>query len=90
MIYLLTAPVSGPVNVTAPYPVTNAEFITELGHTLGRPTPWIVPGFALHAILGEFAVEILNGQRAVPTKLYESGFEFRYRTLPEALAAELG
>jgi len=89
MIHLLTAPVHGPVNLTAPYPVTNAEFTRELGHALGRPTPWIVPGFALHVILGEFAAEILNGQRVVPTRLHESGFEFRYRTLPEALAAEL-
>ena len=48
-----------------------------------------MPGFALHAVLGEFADEILNGQRVVPTKLHESGFEFSYRTLPEALAAEL-
>jgi NAD dependent epimerase/dehydratase family enzyme len=60
-----------------------------LGHALGRPTPWIVPGFALYIILGEFAAEILHGQRVVPTKLHESGFEFKYRTLPEALAAEL-
>jgi len=90
MIHLLTAPVKGPVNLTAPYPVTNAEFTKEVGHALGRPTPWIVPGFALHAVLGEFAVEVLNGQRAVPTKLHESGFDFKYRTLPEALAAELG
>jgi len=89
MIHLLTAPVHGPVNLTAPYPVTNEEFTKELGRALGRPTPWIIPGFAMNLVLGEFAGEVLAGQRALPIKLHESGFEFRHRTLPEALAAEL-
>ena len=89
VIFLLTNRVSGPVNVTAPYPVTNAEFTKELGKALHRPTPWIIPGFALHIVLGEFASEIMTGQRALPIKLHESGFEFKHRTLPEALAAEL-
>ena len=89
MLHLLTAPVHGPVNLTGPYPVTNAEFTKELGRALHRPAPWIVPGFALKIVLGEFAEEVLGGQRAVPTKLHDSGFEFAHRTLPEALAAEL-
>ncbi len=89
MVHLLTAPVHGPVNMTGPYPVTNAEFTKELGRALNRPAPWIVPGFALKIVLGEFADEVLAGQRAVPTKLHDSGFEFAHRTLPEALAAEL-
>ena len=90
MVHLLTAPVHGPVNLTGPYPVTNAEFTKELGEALHRPAPWIVPGFALHWCLGEFADEVLTGQRALPVKLHDSGFEFTHRTLPEALAAELG
>ena len=90
MIHLLTAPVHGPVNLSAPYPVTNATFAKELGRALHRPAPWIVPGFALHLVVGEFAVEILSGQRALPVKLHDSGFEFAHRTLPEALAAEMG
>ncbi len=89
MVHLLTAPVHGPVNLTGPYPVTNAEFTKELGRALHRPAPWIVPGIALKIVLGEFATEILGGQRAVPTKLHDSGFEFSHRTLPQALAAEL-
>jgi hypothetical protein len=89
MLHLLTAPVDGPVNLTGPYPVTNAEFTKELGRALHRPAPWIVPGFALKVVLGEFAEEVLGGQRAVPTKLHDSGFEFAHRQLPEALAAEL-
>jgi NAD dependent epimerase/dehydratase family enzyme len=69
--------------------VTNAEFTRELGRQLHRPTPWIVPEFALRVVLGEFADELVDGRRAVPAVLHESGFEFAHRTLPEALAAEL-
>jgi uncharacterized protein (TIGR01777 family) len=89
VLHLLTAPVNGAVNITGPYPVTNAEFTQELGKALHRPAPWIVPGFALHLVLGEFAGEVLSGQKALPVALHESGFEFEHRTLPEALAAEL-
>lgn len=79
---------TGPVNLTGPNPVTNAEFTKTLGQWLGRPTPWIVPGFALKAVLGEFATEgILVGQRAVPRALERAGFTFRYETLDDALAA---
>lgn len=89
MIHLLTAPVHGPVNMTGPYPVTNEQFTKELGRALGRPAPWMVPGFALKAVLGEFAEEVLAGQRALPIVLHESGYEFTHRTLADALAAEL-
>ena len=89
MIHLLTAPVHGPVNLTGPYPVTNEQFTKVLGKALGRPAPWVIPGFALKIVLGEFADEILAGQRAVPTVLHESGFEFTHRTVEDALAAEL-
>ncbi len=87
--FLLDSQVAGPVNLAAPYPVTNAEFTRELGRALQRPTPWVIPGFALKIVLSDFAVELLGGQRSVPTKLHDNGFEFRYRTLPEALAHEL-
>ena len=89
MMFLLTNPVDGPVNLTGPYPVTNAEFTRELGKALHRPTPWVVPELAVNAVLGEFSVEVLAGRRAVPAVLHEAGFEFAHRTLPEALAAEL-
>ncbi|MCP2260063.1 hypothetical protein LX15_003774, partial [Streptoalloteichus tenebrarius] len=52
---------SGPVNLTAPAPVTNTEFIHALGDALRRPTPWVVPGFALRAVLGEAAETLLTG-----------------------------
>jgi uncharacterized protein (TIGR01777 family) len=79
--------VSGPVNLTGPAPVTNAEFTTALGRALNRPTPLIAPGFALRILLGEFAEEgLLGGQRAIPAALERAGFEFYHNTIGEALA----
>lgn len=89
ILHLLTADVAGPVNLTAPHPVRNAEFVREIGRALHRPTPWIVPEFALKLVVGGFAGEIVNGQRVVPTVLEKSGFVFTSPTLPEALRAEL-
>lgn len=78
---------SGPVNVTGPAPVTNAEFTSVLGRTLGRPTPLFVPAVALRTLLGEFADEgLLAGQRAIPAALEIKGFEFHHKTVREALA----
>lgn len=80
------AKLSGPVNLTGPAPVTNAEFTAALGRALHRPAPWQVPGFALKAVLGEFAQEgVLGGQRAVPAALERAGFEFHHTTIGEAL-----
>ena len=79
--------VSGPVNLTGPAPVTNAEFTAALGRTVNRPTPLIVPGFALRTLLGEFADEgLLGGQRAIPAALERAGFHFHHNTIGEALA----
>lgn len=78
---------SGPVNFTGPAPVTNAEFTTALGRTVNRPTPLMVPGFALRAAFGEFADEgLLGGQRAIPAALERAGFQFHHNTIGEALA----
>jgi uncharacterized protein (TIGR01777 family) len=78
---------AGPVNGTGPAPVTNAEFTAALGRALNRPTPMLVPGFALRAVLGEFAEEgLLGGQRAIPAALERVGFEFRHHTIGEAMA----
>ncbi|HTY27476.1 MAG TPA: TIGR01777 family oxidoreductase [Mycobacterium sp.] len=77
----------GPVNFTGPAPVTNSEFTAALGRALNRPTPWLVPGFALRALLGEFADEgLLGGQRAIPAALERAGFVFHHNTIGEALA----
>ncbi|MFF3439708.1 TIGR01777 family oxidoreductase [Streptosporangium sp. NPDC002721] len=82
---------SGPVNLTAPEPVTNAEFTKALGAALNRPTmPLPVPGFVLRTALGEFAEEgVLTGQRVLPRRLLDSGHAFRHTRLDEALAAVL-
>lgn len=87
--FLLTADVAGPVNLTAPAPVTNAEFTRELGRALHRPTPWLVPKFAITAALGEFAGEVTTGQNAVPAALTDAGYRFRHPTLAAALQSEL-
>jgi uncharacterized protein (TIGR01777 family) len=82
---------SGPVNFTGPAPVTNAEFTAALGRAVNRPTPLIVPGFALRTVLGEFADEgLLGGQRAIPAALERAGFVFHHNTIGEALAFATG
>jgi uncharacterized protein (TIGR01777 family) len=88
--FLLESDVAGPVNLTGPAPVRNAEFTKTLGSVLHRPTALRVPGFAARAALGEFAREVLTGQRAVPRRVLAAGFEFRYPELEPALQAELG
>ncbi len=81
-----TPELSGPANLTGPAPVTNAEFTATLGRALNRPAPWPVPGFALKALLGEFADEgLLGGQRAIPAALERAGFVFHHNTIGEAL-----
>jgi uncharacterized protein (TIGR01777 family) len=81
------ADVSGPVNLTGPAPVTNAEFTSAFGRAVNRPSALSVPGFALRTVLGEFADEgLLSGQRAIPAVLERAGFEFHQNTIGEALA----
>lgn len=78
---------SGPVNLTGPAPVTNAEFTTAVGRAFNRPTPLIAPAFAIRTALGEFAQEgLLIGQRAIPAALERAGFRFHHNTLGEALS----
>jgi len=83
-----TPSVTGAVNLTAPAPVTNAEFARALGHALHRPAFMPAPGFALKLLLGEMAEALLlSGQRAVPAKATHLGFAFRYPQIDQALAA---
>ncbi|KZM73815.1 TIGR01777 family protein [Nocardia terpenica] len=83
--------VRGPVNMTGPAPVTNAEFSRALARTLHRPDALVVPAFALRALIGEFAQEaILHGPRAIPTVLEAAGYAFTHSTVGQALAAALG
>jgi hypothetical protein len=86
--HLLTADIAGPVNLTGPDPVTNADFTKELGRQLHRPTVLPVPAFALKLALGEFGrSSVAGGQRAIPVRLQESGYEFTHTDLTSALGA---
>ena len=76
---------SGPVNVTAPEPVTNKELARTLGRVLRRPAVAPVPAFAVKALYGEMATIVTTGQRAVPGRLMELGYEFKRPDLEEAL-----
>jgi uncharacterized protein (TIGR01777 family) len=77
--------VSGPVNLTSPEPVTNAEFSRALGRALHRPAVLPVPAPALQLLYGEMAEVVTTGQRVVPRRLRELGFEFRFPALEPAL-----
>lgn len=87
LLFAISHPtLSGPVNLTGPAPVTNAEFTTAFGRAVNRPTPMALPGFAVRTALGEFADEgLLTGQRAIPTALEQAGFQFHHNTIGEAL-----
>jgi uncharacterized protein (TIGR01777 family) len=75
----------GPVNATAPNPVTNAAFSKALGRALHRPAVLPIPGLALRALYGEMAVIVTTGQRAVPRQALAHGYEFTHPDLDEAL-----
>jgi uncharacterized protein len=77
---------TGPVNVVAPHPVTNAEFTAALGSALGRPVVFNVPAWAARVLLGQMAdAMLLASVRAVPRRLQESGYTFLEQDLPTAL-----
>jgi uncharacterized protein (TIGR01777 family) len=85
--FSLEADLRGPVNVTAPEPVTNKELSRTLGRVLRRPAVAPVPGIAVKALYGEMASIVTTGQRAVPKRLEEAGYRFRRPELEEALRA---
>ena len=83
-----TPAAAGPINATAPGPVTNRAFSRALGRALHRPAFMPAPAFALRLALGEMAdALLLSGQRAVPAKAEQLGFKFRYPQLDQALGA---
>lgn len=92
IVHLLAADVAGPVNLTAPHPVTNAEFARVLGTVLRRPALLPIPAFGPKLLLGADLAEALlfTGQRVLPTRLTASGYDFRHSTLEVALRAILG
>lgn len=87
---IATPALRGPVNATAPNPVTNAEFTRELAAVLHRPAIFPVPAFALQLLFGEMSQVLLGSQRAIPEAALRAGFEFRYSDAGLALAASFG
>ncbi|MNC52630.1 Epimerase family protein [compost metagenome] len=86
IIYLLdNPPLRGPFNMVAPYPVHNEQFTATLAKVLDRPAFLRAPAFAMRLLMGEAAVLVLGGQRAVPRRLEEAGFVFRFFELEQAL-----
>ena len=88
-VHALETGVEGPLNGTAPNPVTNAEFTRALGHALHRPAIFPVPRVALRVLLGEMAEVLFDSQRVLPRAAEASGFRFQFRDLGPALDALL-
>ncbi len=89
MRLLASAEIDGPVNVTAPEPVTNGNFTSNLARALHRPAVFCAPRCALKLILGERADMLLGGQRVLPAKILAHGFRFAFPDIACALQAEL-
>jgi hypothetical protein len=85
IIWLLNNDLRGPFNMVSPYPVRNEQFAHALGHVLKRPAILRAPATAVRLMMGESAVLVLGGQRALPKRLEASGFAFRWFDLEEAL-----
>ncbi|WP_371615563.1 TIGR01777 family oxidoreductase [Streptomyces sp. NBC_00454] len=84
-----TPAMTGPVNLTAPEPLTNREVTAAMGRVLHRPAVFAVPAPAMRLVLGEFAQDVLGSQRVRPARLLESGFVFRYPGIDESIRAAL-
>ncbi|RPH30417.1 TIGR01777 family protein [Buttiauxella warmboldiae] len=85
ILWLLDNDLRGPFNMVSPYPVRNEQFSHALCHVLKRPAFIRVPAAAVRLMMGESSVLVLGGQRALPKRLEESGFGFRWYDLEEAL-----
>jgi len=89
-IFLLSHPeLSGPVNLCSPRPVRNGELADAIGRVLHRPAFMPAPGFMIELILGEFGSVLLKGQRVIPSRLLEAGFQFQHPEIEEALRSIL-
>jgi len=85
--FALVEDIAGPVNLSAPNPVTNQEFTSALARALHRPAVFPAPAFALKAALGGFSTEVLGSKRVIPQALQQAGFKWDYPHLTEALNA---
>jgi uncharacterized protein (TIGR01777 family) len=80
---------SGPVNLTAPFPATNADVTAAMGTALHRPTLFPVPAFALRTVLGELSSEVLGSIRVLPQRLTDAGFTWLDPTIDDAVRTAL-
>lgn len=87
--FLLEGDLAGPVNLSAPEPLTNAELTAAMGRVLHRPAVLRVPGWALRVPLRDFATDLLGGQRVLPRRLLAAGFTFEQPSFEPALRAVL-
>lgn len=87
LLLLENSQAAGAYNMTAPEPVTNAEFTKTLARALHRPALFVAPACVLKLMLGEMSALLLGGQRALPTKVQALGYSFIYTTLEDALHA---
>jgi uncharacterized protein (TIGR01777 family) len=89
--WVVTTPdASGPINATAPHPVTNRELARAIGRALRRPSLLPAPAFALKLMLGEMAGSILSGQRVLPARVQKLGYHFRYPEIDQAFRGIFG
>jgi len=86
IVFALENLISGPVNVTAPNPVTNQEFTSALARAMHRPALFPAPALGLKIALGGFSSEILGSKRVIPQVLQEAGFTWDYPHISGALA----
>ncbi|MCP3756377.1 TIGR01777 family oxidoreductase [Streptomyces sp. TBY4] len=84
-----TPSLAGPVNLTAPEPLTNREVTAAMSRVLHRPAVFAVPAPVMRVVLGEFAQDVLGSQRVRPARLLESGFVFRHPGIEESIRAAL-
>ena len=86
ILFIIADPtICGPINASAPNPVSNAQFSKQLGSALSRPAIMPMPAFVLKVLLGEMSELLTTGQFVIPTKALEHGYKFKYPHLGEAL-----
>src|SRR5262249_32624896 len=90
LLALDNAQATGPLNGTAPQPVTNREFAKALGRVMGRPSFMPTPRFMLRVVLGGVAQVVTTGQRVVPKKALALGYQFKFPEIDGALRDVLG
>ena len=85
-----TPSAAGPINATAPHPVTNRELARAIGRALHRPSFIPAPGFALKIVLGDMAESLVTGQRVLPARALALGYHFRYPEIDQAFRGMFG